>query len=277
MAKITAYFQLTRPLNLLIAFLSIFMGGLVTGTVHPLEKLLLACVSGILIMAGANTINDVYDIEIDRINKPARPLPSGKIDRGSARIFSLFLLALGCISGLLVNKTLFAIAVLSSVLVYFYSSHLKRTALWGNLTVAVVTGLAFIYGGLAVGRTGKALIVGMFAFLFHLGREIIKDIEDREGDRVQGLRTLPIRGGVRCALIWATAVLSLLIFLSVLPYVFGYFKLPYLLIVVIGVDFFLVYAIAAIWKNQEPSHLGKIALWMKFDMFVGLLAVFFGN
>ena len=79
MKTITGYIQLTRPVNLLIALLSIFIGGFVTGTIHPLLKLLLASFSGMLVAAGANSINDYYDLEIDRINKPKRPLPSGLI------------------------------------------------------------------------------------------------------------------------------------------------------------------------------------------------------
>ena len=72
MKTIQGYIQLTRPINLIIAFLSVFIGGFVTGTIHPLSKLLLACFSGMLIAAGANSINDYYDLEIDRINKPSR-------------------------------------------------------------------------------------------------------------------------------------------------------------------------------------------------------------
>ena len=84
MQRIKGYIALTRPPNLIIAFLSIFIGGFVTGSIQPLVKLLLACFSGMLVMAGANSINDYFDLEIDRINKPKRPLPSGLVKPVSA-------------------------------------------------------------------------------------------------------------------------------------------------------------------------------------------------
>ena len=97
------YLLLTRPVNVIIGGLSIFIGALVTGTIQPLNKVLLACLSGGLVAAGANTINDYFDVEIDRHNKPYRPLPAGKVSLKSAFVFSLSLLVLGSPIGLPLN------------------------------------------------------------------------------------------------------------------------------------------------------------------------------
>lgn len=277
MESVKAYIQLTRPLNLLIAFLSIFMGGFVTGTIHPVIKLLLACLSGTLIAAGANAVNDYFDLEIDRVNKPSRPLPRGAISPGKAHTFALILFGVGVVLGATIHVTGLVIALGSFCLLYFYSFCLKRTPVWGNVTVAFVSGLAFVYGGLAVGRIGSALIVGIFAFFYHWSREIIKDIEDVEGDRSQGLKTLPIVNGVRTALVWTTTLFVILISLTFIPYILKIFSIAYLIVVILCVNLFLVYVMVSMWRRPEPVHLGRLALWMKFDMFFGLLAVYLGR
>ncbi|HDQ44178.1 MAG TPA: geranylgeranylglycerol-phosphate geranylgeranyltransferase [bacterium] len=272
--RITGYFFLTRPINSLIAFLSIFIGGFITGTIQPLSKLLLACLSGTLITGGANAINDYFDLEIDRVNKPKRPLPAGLVGPRRAYGFALLLFLSGIAVSLFIHLPGFTIALLSSVALYAYSRRLKRTVLWGNLTVAFITGLAFVYGGLAVGRTREALIVGVFSFLYHLAREIIKDAEDVEGDRKDGVVTLPIRYGIPTALAVASGVIGLLILATSWPYLSGLFSIRYFLVVLIGVDGFLVYVLFSMWRNRETKNLGRLAFLMKLNMFVGLVAVY---
>jgi len=271
------YILLTRPVNLSIAFLSIFMGGAVTGTIQPLAKLLLACLSGTLIAAGANAVNDFFDIDIDRINKPMRPLPSGMVGPKQAHALSLCCFALGIGISAFIHIPGLVIAVLSSFLLYFYSYRLKRTVVWGNVTVALVSGMAFVYGGLAVGRIRQAAVVGIFSFLFHWAREMIKDAEDVEGDRAAGIRTLPIAYGIRVTLVWAAAVMAVLTAATLVPYWMGWFGKAYLVTVVLGVDCFLACVGVSMFRRPEPKHLGKLAVLMKADMLVGLLAVFLGN
>ncbi|MDZ7377314.1 MAG: UbiA family prenyltransferase, partial [candidate division KSB1 bacterium] len=170
------FLLLTRPLNVVIGMFSIFMGAFITGTVQPLLKVLYASLSGGIIAGAANAINDYYDIAIDKINKPHRPLAAGIIAPKEGLIFSMVLFIAGVAIGALINPAAFALSLFASVLLFFYSYRLKRTVLWGNLTVSLITALAFIYGGLAVNRIRLALIPALFSFFYHLGREIIKDV-----------------------------------------------------------------------------------------------------
>lgn len=277
MKTLKGYILLTRPLNCVIAFISIFIGGFVTGTIHPLGKLLLAALSGTLVAAAANAVNDVFDLAIDRINKPNRPLPSGMVTSKAAYRYAVILFVLGMACGALIHWQGLLVAVCSSILLYLYSARLKRTVLWGNLTVAFISGLAFVYGGLAVGRTLQALVVGGFALFYHLAREIIKDAEDVEGDAKDGAVTLPIRYGVKSALLVATCVMLLLIGLTLIPYYLSIFSVSYLWVVVLGVDAFLMFVIISMWRDSDPKNLGRLALLMKFNMFVGLIAVYVGS
>lgn len=268
---------LTRPVNLFIAFLSIFIGGFVTGTIQPIVKLLLACISGMLIGAGGNSINDYYDLEIDRINKPKRPLPAGMVSSRLAFFFSIGLFIVGIVLSRFIHLLGFVIALFASVMLYLYSFHLKRTVLWGNFTVGLLSGLAFVYGGIAVGQPKYALIVGIFALFFHLAREIIKDMEDIRGDQDQGVLTLPIQYGLRAAMCAVTIVLVLLIFLTIIPYILNLFSILYFIVVVLGVDLFLIYVLISMWKRPEPNNLGRLAVMMKVNMLIGLLAVYLGR
>ena len=253
------------------------MGAFITGTIQPIAKVALACLSGSIIAGAANVINDYFDIEIDKINKQHRPLPSGLVTPPQARIFSILLFATGIIIGALVNSVALAIAASSSVLLFMYSASLKRTVLWGNLAVSLATALAFIYGGIAVGRFSAALIPAGFAFMFHWGREIIKDIEDMEGDRENHVKTLPIRYGEKIALGVATGVFCVLLFATIAPFILKIYGFLYLLIVLFGVDTVLVYVIFSMWKNPQPANLGWLSTLLKIDMIIGLVAIYAGR
>ncbi|NQT24471.1 geranylgeranylglycerol-phosphate geranylgeranyltransferase [candidate division KSB1 bacterium] len=275
--QIQGYILLTRPLNLIIAFISVFIGGFITGTVQPVFRLLMACTSATLIAGGANAINDVFDLAIDRINKPNRPLPSGMVTVSQARIFAILLFIAGMGVSLTLQVPGFTIALISSITLYAYSWKLKRTVLWGNFAVAFFSGLAFVYGGLAVHRFREAFVVGIFSMFYHFAREIIKDTEDVAGDVKDGVVTFPIRFGEKAALQLSTVIILILIGLTLLPYFLGIFTIHYLWVVVFGVDCFLVYVIISMWRNGHPKNLRRLAFLMKLNMFMGLLAVYVGT
>lgn len=275
--KIRLYFNLCRPLNVLIGMISIFIGAFITGTVQPIRAVLFASISGGLIAAAANAINDYYDIAIDKINKPHRPLAAGHISPGNGFAFALVLFFTGMVFGYLINWQAFAVSVFSSLVLFLYSAKLKRTVLWGNFSVSLVTALAFVYGGIAVNRLSLALIPAAFSFFYHFGREIIKDVEDIEGDKADNIVTLPIRFGKKIALEMATWIYVFLIFLTVAPYVFHIFGIYYLIVVIGVVDFVIVMALISIWKKPETQNLSRMSMILKLNMFAGLIAIYVGK
>lgn len=269
--------MISRPVNVLIAFLSIFVAAVVTGSIRPLEKLLLACFSGALITIAANTINDYYDIEIDRINRPGRPLPAGMLTPAEAFRFSMICFGAGIILSLFIAPKAIAISVLFSVLLFLYSYYFKRTVLLGNFVVSLATAFAFIYGGLAVKRLQLALFPALFAFFMHFGREVIKDMEDSEGDSRNNAVTLPIRFGFGIAKAVATVLFLVLIVLTLVPAQLGIYGHWYLLTVLLGVNTVLIYTIISIWKNSSRRNLRVLSGLLKADMLVGLLAIYLGR
>lgn len=276
MEKVLSYLRLTRPQNNLITALSVLIGASVSGDVESWGKVLFACLSAFLISAGGNSVNDFFDLEIDRVNKPYRPLPRGEIARSSALVFSILLFLLGILASLWVKPLSILVASVAWGLLVLYSSVLKKRFLWGNLTVSLASALAFFYGGIATDDFRLSLIPAAFALLFHLGREILKDVEDVKGDSSFGASTLPIALGVKFSLSICTLVFSSLIVLTVLPYVLAIFSFLYL-ILVLGADLVVVYVIRSMWSDHSSANLHRLSNILKADMVLGLAAVYLGK
>lgn len=227
--------------------------------------------------AAANAINDVYDLEIDRINRPHRPLPKGEITPAEATVFSIIFFLLGVLSSALINEATLIIAVIFAALLYLYSASLKRRVLIGNITVSLATAFAFIYGGAAVEQVKNAIFPALFAFLMHFGREIIKDMEDVEGDGQDGALTLPIRHGIRPAQILVTILLGTLILVTQAPFFLGIYGTWYLLVVNAGVNAVLLFTILSMWLKPQRSNYRLLSALLKADMLIGLAAIYIGR
>ena len=153
-------------------------------------RLLLVSISALVLLSAGNAINDYCDYNIDCINRPRRPLPSGRIRRTHALIFAIVLTVIGIYLGILINRNATGIAILVCVALLSYAFWLKRTPFAGNLVVSGLTGLTFIAGGVAIDSVQGTLIPAIFAFLFTTAREIVKDLEDIEGDKKHKAKTL---------------------------------------------------------------------------------------
>ncbi|NIM99903.1 MAG: hypothetical protein GTO24_18080 [candidate division Zixibacteria bacterium] len=276
MGKVSSYLKLTRPQNNLIAAISVLVGAAVSGHIESWFKVTFACLSAFLISAGGNSINDFFDVEIDRINRPYRPLPGREISTSSALRFSVSLFLLGITLSLLIKPLSVLVALTACALLIVYSWLFKKRFIWGNLTVSVVCALAFLYGGMATDDFTFSLIPAAFALLFHLGREILKDVEDHKGDRSFGASTVPIRLGVGFSLTICTSVFSGLIILTMFPYLLNIFSLSYL-IVVFGVDLVIVYVVWSMWNDRSSPNLHRLSNILKADMVLGLAAIYLGK
>jgi geranylgeranylglycerol-phosphate geranylgeranyltransferase len=275
-AKVSGYLRLSRPPNNLITALSVLVGAAVSGGTESWAKVLFACLSALFISAAGNSINDFFDLKIDRINKPHRPLPAGEVSSVSALRFSISLFALGIALSFLIKPVHILVALAASGLLITYSRFLKKRFIWGNLAVSTVCALAFLYGGLVADDFRLSLIPAAFALLFHLGREILKDVEDRRGDRTSGASTVPIKLGVDFSLGVCTSVFLGLIVLTTFPYLLNIFSLLYLTVVV-AVDLIIAYVVWSMWKNRSSANLHRLSNILKADMVLGLVAIYLGK
>ena len=268
--------ELARPLNMAIGFAAVVVGALVAGSLGPVSDVLRAALSASLILGGGNSLNDLCDLEEDRRNRPSRPIPSGRASPTAAGIWAALLFA----SGLLVAFPLgrpFPLALSAVGLLVLYDILLKRLPLVGNLAVALLGGAAFLYGGMAVGRIEGALVPAVLAFLFHLGRELIKDAEDVEGDREAGVRTLAVVRGRDSSLRWASATLLLTAVLAPIPFFLGMYRWPYMVVVLLGVDPVLAYVVYVLLGCPDRRTLGRLSRILKADMLLGLAALVAGR
>lgn len=267
-------FQLSRPVNVLISFITIIIAAELAGSLNPIENVVLAALSAALITIGANVINDYFDIEIDKINKPDRPLAAGLIKRDTVIYYFLVVYILAWCLAIYISIWMFLIAFLTSIILFFYSYRLKRTVLWGNITVSLVTAMAFVYGGVAVGHYHETFFPASFAFLFHFGREILKDIQDIEGDKKAGAHTFPIIFGISRSLQLILIDFILLVFLTAIPYILGIYSIRYFLTICVGIYPVLIFVLLRSYNNSSPGNLGFLSNLLKADMVIGLLAIY---
>lgn len=280
MKTLLGYVELARPLNGIIAFISAWLGGMFasTGGLETLAdiRLGLVSVSALVLLSAGNAINDYCDYDIDCINRISRPLPSGRIRKRDALIFALCLIALGIGLGACINVYALGIAMLVSTAVVTYAFWLKRAPFIGNLVVSGLTGLTFIAGGVAIESVEGTLVPAVFACLFTLPREIVKDLEDTEGDIKNGVRTLAILNP-QLAVNLTLGFLGAVILFSPMPYLFGWYSGLYLVAVVLGVDLVILYLGVRLWRDASKANCTFIQRWMKWDIFVGLGAIYLGT
>lgn len=292
------YLRLLRPGNGMMGAIAVMVGGfLVLGrTGYPqdlLMSLALAMLAAFLILGAGNAINDYFDLDSDRVNNPKRPIPSGQAGRRSALIFSIILFLIGIVLSGFINWMCFAIAVINSLILVAYSLNLQDKLLLGNIAVSYLVGSTFLFGGAAVGNLTLPLLLMLLAGLSNLGREIVKDLEDMEGDRLKFLKRIAsgiksriadrfglkrgearIRYEKRITIIAGIALL-LAIFISPLPYLLGILGISYLA-VLIAADFFFALSIALMARASGKKHFHRISRVIKLGMLLGLVAFIVG-
>lgn len=272
------WITILRPLNLFQATLAVVLTTAFLGEMEQTNILILLILSVISINAGGNIINDVYDLEIDRINRPHRPLPSGAMSVTQARIYLVVLFTAGSLFSWFISLETFVIAgPISIPILIAYSACFKRQPLIGNLTVSFMLGLAFIYVGSAFGNIEATLVMAVLAFGFTLIREIVKDLEDMKGDAQDDARTLPLVWGESKTLVLVLLLMVSFVVLDTLPYFLGVYNQTYLLIVILGINLPLLVFAFLLWNNPNKKNYSRTQLFLKLDIFVGLAALYFGQ
>lgn len=278
MKKLLAWVKLVRPLNFILFLAGVAAGAILSGGLDALHgenatRVWWTMLSAALIGGAGNAINDYFDYEIDAVNRPDRPIPSGQISRRSAFIFSALLALGGILISIYLSPGHFILASISTVLLFFYSSTLKLKGFLGNLTVAGIIAISLLYGGASTGEMIAAIPGFIFAFLLVLAREIIKDIEDLEGDESYNAQTIPIVHGVRSASIISQSIIWLLIVLSPLPFVFLNYGGWYMaLIIVLGLSLISTLILLNSTDLKKETY-SMVSHRLKASMIIGIGAL----
>ena len=275
---IKGFFNIIRPVNCLITFIAIIVSGLIcTKNNHISTNLFLAGLVGFLITAAGNSINDIIDIDIDRINRPNRPLPSQKITLKQAWILFVMLVTTSLVLSLFLNQFAFLIVLLSNMLLILYSLTIKRVMLFGNIVISFLTAYAFIFGGIVVENVKGALIPAVFAFLINLIREMIKDMEDIKGDKLVGLNTFPIKYESTASQYFVLFVSTILFLFSFIPFLFHIYEIEFFVTIMIIVNPILFYIVKSLFEDESKQNLGRMSSLLKLNMVIGLIAIYIGK
>ncbi|MEM7816239.1 MAG: UbiA family prenyltransferase [Candidatus Aenigmatarchaeota archaeon] len=286
------YIEIIRPKNCLMAAFAVIIGSFlylkfdIFLVWHPV---LFAVVAAFLITGAGNAINDYFDVEADRVNRPERPIPSGRVSERGALFLSFAFFITGILLAAMTQLLAFCIAIFNSVLLLVYSWSLQHKTFFGNFTVAYLTGSTFLFGGAAVGNIQLSLLFGLLAGLATFSREIIKDLEDIEGDKSLFLkkqsfvkkrvleRFIVTKEGVilkykeRTGIITSSVSLLVAVLLSPMPYFFGLLDWEYL-ILVLPTDIIFAFCIMKSRKAKTSKDFGRISRMIKYGYLFGLLA-----
>lgn len=217
---------------------------------------ILGFLSVFCVAAAVLVLNDVFDIETDRINSPSRPLPAGLVTKREALALSGAAALAGCASAAMIGFSAFVAACAMLLLGVLYDWKLKRYGLVGNLFVGCSVGMSFIFGGIAGGNPFEpvVLFLAVMTMFVDLGEEIAADALDVEGDRQSGSRSLAVVLGSGKAMRIAAAIFAMVIAGSSVPFVVGWFGWCYLP-PIIAFDAILVWSV---WRLLDPRTPRKL-------------------
>ncbi|KZX09877.1 UbiA family prenyltransferase [Methanobrevibacter filiformis] len=280
------YLEILRPANAMMAIIAVVLIAIIgynynTFLFSYYIPIGLGILAVFLATGAGNAINDYFDHEIDAINRPDRPIPSGRISLKNAKTYAviLFIIAiiLGIAIGVIINNYLPLIIVLfNSILMYLYAYYFKSTVLFGNIIIAYLTASCFIFGGIIINLVEIAIYLGCFAFLMTLAREIVKDIEDIEGDAEGGATTLPIKYGTKLSSILSSIFILVPTIFSPVLYFIGIFNIFYLIPLAIAILIFL-FASYRILGSQDSKTCGEVSKLIKIGMFISFVAFAIGS
>ena len=272
------HIKLLRPLNVFTSGLAMVIGSGILGTLNNTGTLLLVMAVVMCFAGAANALNDVVDYEIDKINRPMRPLPSGFVKKRTALFISILLFSMGTLVCLELSEAAKVIGIVIAMpLMILYSKYLKGMPLIGNMIVAFILGLSFLFCGAAFNNMSPMWIPMILAFGLTLVRELVKDIADMEGDQFAGLKTFPITAGIEKSI-------QLSIFLSAcigvgafIPYLYGTYGIWYGILLILGVEIPLGVVVVSLLNNPGISSATRSARILKFSTLIGLIAIYAGK
>ena len=249
--------------------------------------------STFLIAAGGYVINNIFDQDTDAINYPKKVVVGNSISEKQA--YNIYLILTSCGVGIgfylanVIQKPLFAaIFILIAATLYLYATSLKQMLLIGNIVVAFLLAFSVIIIGIfdlypvtfvenqqQMGVLFSILIdYAIFAFIINLFREIIKDFEDFEGDKIEGMNTFPIYFGKKIAV-------KIIFGFSFIPLILLLFYINQYLINLLFVTIYLFLFVAApllifimkIWNAESKKDFQFLSLLLKWILFFGILSV----
>jgi len=276
--KIKGLIELLRPELPFAAGICVIIGEIIAlGRFPPFPELFLGFIWGFFLSGSAMILNDVFDIEVDRVNVPDRPIASGLISPTAAIVFAIVVSLLGLVASFFIGKLAVLLYVIFWVIGFSYNWKLKERGFFGNLFVSSSVGITIILGGIAVGEPWNPAVVifSAMVFLFSLGEEIAADAMDIEGDKKRNVKSIPILIGRKNALYISFSLFAAEIVLSFLPVILGLFGTSYLIIISLT-DILVLFLGINLIKSQTTktglSYIRKLYLGALSGMFLSVIS-----
>ncbi len=270
--NLIALLSLIRPINSFMIGLAVVVGIAIGSPDMLFSRLTIyGFITGFSISSYSMIINDIYDIEIDKVNQPERPLAKQIISINSALSLSLILLLIGLTSSLLISYYNIIITAIFSFLSWFYNIWGKKQGIIGNSIVASSMSIPFIFGGIITGNISLLVwSISLIAFLSGMGREIIKTIADVKGDKIKGIKSVSIQFGSRNAMLIACGFIIISILISFIPIYLNLIQIYYIPLLIFT-DLILLYSIFVLSKNYSKSESLKVKKYILYAMLFGLI------
>ncbi|MHA1213801.1 MAG: geranylgeranylglycerol-phosphate geranylgeranyltransferase [Candidatus Hodarchaeales archaeon] len=255
--SIKGYVLVSRPLNSFYSGFAVLIGA-IAAISSPLTEIqviniIIGCFTTSIIAAGGYAINDVYDAEIDKINMPHRPIPAGMITAKQTKVFALVLFVMGVIIASTIGFLALILALVGSILLFLYAAYLKRAGFIGNLLVGILTAIPFVFGGVLTSSYQTLIYPALFAFLLILGREIIKDIEDVHGDKLENVQSIALKYGIKPARNLGYFVLGSLIIVTPIPMLLQKYTSVFFIISLTIIDIAILYTAYLMFSPDEET------------------------
>ena len=280
MGKLDSYLRLMRPVNCIMMGFAVIVGAALANPNFQdvvWLNLVHGFVTGFMLTAASMAINDYYDREIDAINEPARPIPSGLIKPKQALALALILTVIGFIAAFLTNLLCLVIAIIAWIVFVTYTTVGKRSGLPGNFLVSTCVAIPLIYGSATIINTISLNVIpfASIAFLSNTGREITKGIADVQGDKTKNIKTLAVRYGEKTAAVVATLFYLSAVLLSLVPWLLNLVTIWFIPLVAIT-DAGLIASSAMLLKNYSRENAKKIKKLVLLWLLIALLAFIIG-
>lgn len=277
--KASGVLQLVRPELASAAGMCVVIGELLAlGAFPSLRAAGLGFGCGFLLSGSALITNDYFDLAVDRINAPQRPLPAGLLTLPAVMALGIGAALLGLATAWALNPAALGLSVVVWLVGFAYNWKLKATGLWGNLMVSTSVASTFLLGGIAVGQVWNVTLwaFALLAFVFDLAEEIAGDAMDAEGDRTRASTSIAIVCGRQIALRISAGLFGLVVALSVLPSIWGGLGLPYLLPIAL-MDLLIIVFVRRLLRSQTPAEGRGAMRGLYLSASLGLLAFLLGS
>ncbi|MHA1688656.1 MAG: geranylgeranylglycerol-phosphate geranylgeranyltransferase [Promethearchaeota archaeon] len=288
--KLKDAFEIMRPVNDIMGSLTVIIGILNTRTgisiINVIINLILGIITYFFIAASGMIINDIYDVEIDKINRPNRPIPSGRITLKQAKLLWVITIAIG-MGCAIINSMILNLGILNILFALFfafigwlYAAWGKKSGFPGNIIVSISFSIGLIYGALLNSSLVPDYIYFFFltSFFLLLSREIIKGCEDIEGDKKEGVKTLAIWIGIKKAKWFSLIFAACAILFFILPLFTNIINpLLFFITMIFGLIDVGVAIILMARKELSNEDFKRVSLILKIGGFLGLVAFVFAS